>query len=121
MLRRFALLAVLLLTLSVVTPSVFACDTAGSCCPPGAPPCESSNATQWAVCCLEQPMSAPALAISVARELDPLDAQLPHAPGAPGSAAGRVACQRSFDCLPQFLPQVRNQQQLYLHTGRLRL
>jgi hypothetical protein len=120
MLRRIALL-VLLLTLTVVTPSVFACDTAGDCCPPGAPPCRSPTASLLGACCLEQPTAAPALATSVARELEPLDLALPHGLGAASGPAAHVARAHSLARLPQFLPQVEDQQQLYLHTGRLRL
>jgi hypothetical protein len=117
MLRRFTWLAVLLLTLSVIAPVVLACDSHDGCCPTQGAPC-GQEASEVAVCCVEQP--AQAVVTTAARELESLDLRLPHGavPSLTSQHLRHHSAHGSSARLPRRLP---DQQQLYLHTGRLRL
>jgi len=121
MLRRFTLLAVLLLTLSVIAPAALACESDNGCCPDQGAPCEpvvAEGLAQVGACCAEQPIQA-VVRVAV-RELEALDLQLPN--GAPPAAVAqplRLHATHASSAFPtQRLP---DQRQLYLHTGRLRL
>jgi len=117
MLRRFTLLAVLLLTLSVIAPAVMACSVDDGCCSTDEAPCGLQPVAQPA-CCVEQP--AQALIAAAAREHQPLDLRLP---AGPTPAVIRLPSQRYSTCSASAKSPgaVPDQQLLYLLTGRLRL
>ena len=129
MLRRFATLCVLLLSLSGAIPVAVACafsTQSSDCCPSGQRcPTEGASAVMVpadSLCCIAQ--SAPTRAtVAVNGQSDRrfADSPLPDDAAAPASAM-----LSSFSSLHErtalaVLPPVIAQQQVYLHTGRLRL
>jgi hypothetical protein len=130
MLRRLAILGVLLLGLSGFVPAALACammTQQQDCCPPGHS-CATDEGPAWTdgaalACCDAVPNRAPAAVAAsvevkkhVSQDLPP-----PEFPGAhPGGIASRGPPRFTFDSVVSFaFPPVR--QDLYLRTGRLRL
>ena len=129
MLRRLAILGVLLLSLSGFVPAALACAMMAQqmdCCPPDAP-CEANQRPAWTdstglACCEVVSSRTPtAMAVSVEIKKYSQDLPPPEFPGAhPGGIASRGPPQHSRFDAPLFVfPPDR--QDLYLRTGRLRL
>lgn len=125
MLRRWTLLAVLLLTLSVIAPAVLACDSGEDCCPTQGAPC-GSDGNQSAVCAIGT--SAAAAINSSARQcFDAPGSDTPESIDLHSAHAAMTAvmsgCQRRAAAASAAdPPQITlDEQRLYLQTGRLRL
>lgn len=129
MLRRVAILGVLLLSLTGFVPAALACAMMAQqmdCCPPDQT-CETNQGPAWTdgaglACCEVVSNRAPmATAISVEIKKYSQDLPPPEFPGAhPGCIASRGPPQysRPEASLFAFPP---DRQDLYLQTGRLRL
>jgi hypothetical protein len=127
MLRRLAILGVLLLSLAGFVPAALACAVMAQhmdCCPPDQA-CETDRGLVWTdtsalACCDAVSMPAPA-AVAVSVEIKKHRQELPP-PEFPGAHPGVVASRGP----PQYLrPDLSlfsfPGQDLYLQTGRLRL
>jgi hypothetical protein len=129
MLRRLAILAVLLLSLLGFVPAALACAMMAQrmdCCPPGQP-CETDQGPAWidstGLACCDAAASRAPVATAISVEIKKYSQELPppEFPGAhPGCIASRGPPQysRTDACLSAFPP---DRQDLYLQTGRLRL
>lgn len=129
MLRRLAILGVLLLSLSGFIPAALACAVMAQhmdCCPPDQG-CETSQGPTWTdstglACCEAVATRAPA-AVAVSVEIKKYSQELPP-PEFPGAHPGFVTLRgppqysRPDAALFAFPP---NRQDLYLQTARLRL
>ena len=129
MLRRLAILGVLLLSLSGFVPAVLACAAMAQqmdCCPPERP-CEANHAPLWTdstglACCEAVSSHAPA-AVTVSAEIKKYIQDLPP-PKFSGAYPGCVASRgppRVAQPDPVLLAFPADRQDIYLQTGRLRL
>ena len=131
MLRRFAILSVLLLGLSGFVPAALACAMMAQqmdCCPPDHS-CDTDQAPAWSdgaglACCDAVSSRTPTAAVAAVEIKKYSSQELPPAkfPGAhPGGIASRGPPSRSHQLdvsLSAFPP---GRQDTYLRTGRLRL
>lgn len=129
MLRRFATLCVLLLSLAGVIPAAVACaltTQSADCCPMGQP-CETEGAPTIFVsggsCCTAQPApTRTSVAVPGQSDRRFADSPSPDHAGAPAFDF-RISFPSSREpTAAAFAPSIKiDQQRVYLRTGRLRL
>lgn len=129
MLRRLATLSALLLSLSGVIPTAFACapSVQGPCCPADLPLDSTGGSAPQAynegACCFVDVAGPSIAAATLEAERRVTEVPSPGQPSAlPTSASGATECVAGRATLSKRVsPPELDQQQAYLLTGRLRL
>lgn len=129
MLRRFAILCVLLLSLAGITPTAVACafQTQSECCPNGRP-CETQGeltlvSSMGPACCIAKPApTRSTVTFSVQRDHRSVELPTPE-PSVATASEFPTDCASLYERrhLAAAASIKIGQQQIYLHTGRLRL